>query len=149
MNAGSGIVHEEMPVPEQLETGGPIEGVQLWINPPKADKRSAPGYKDLQLESMPWPALKGGCMRVLSGTLAGVTGPAITPANIAYTHLELEAGARFEQVVPDGWTAAVIPLHGPVRIEGTVVLADSAPAWRGGHGGREGRNARQLHAAGW
>src|SRR4249920_543721 len=32
MTAGSGIVHEEMPVPEHLETGGAIEGVQLWIN---------------------------------------------------------------------------------------------------------------------
>ena len=54
MNAGSGIVHEEMPVPEHLASGGPIEGVQLWINLPKADKGSAPGYTDLQPESMPW-----------------------------------------------------------------------------------------------
>jgi hypothetical protein len=44
MNAGAGIVHEEMPVPEQLETGGPIEGVQLWINLPKSEKGTAPGY---------------------------------------------------------------------------------------------------------
>jgi redox-sensitive bicupin YhaK (pirin superfamily) len=36
MNAGSGIVHEEMPVPEHLETGGAIEGVQLWIKLPIA-----------------------------------------------------------------------------------------------------------------
>jgi len=83
MNAGTGIVHEEMPVPEQLDAGGAIEGVQLWINLPKAGKRTAPGYTDLQPESMPWTALPGGRIRVLAGTWAGVTGPAETPARIA------------------------------------------------------------------
>lgn len=125
MNAGSGIVHEEMPVPEHLETGGPIEGVQLWINLPKAHKGSAPGYTDLQPESMPWQTLPGGRIRVLAGTWAGVTGPAHTPAHIAYAHLELEAGARFQQAIPEGWIAAVVPLHGSVRVEGTDVPADS------------------------
>lgn len=125
MNAGSGIVHEEMPVPEHLETGGPIEGVQLWINLPRAHKGSAPGYTDLQPASMPWQTLPGGRIRVLAGTWAGVTGPAQTPARIAYAHLELEAGARFSQVIPEGWTAAVVPLQGMVRIEGTEVPADT------------------------
>ncbi len=125
MNAGAGIVHEEMPVPEQLHSGGPIEGVQLWINLPKADKRTPPGYTDLQPESMPWTALPGGRIRVLAGTWAGVTSPARTPAKIAYAHLELEAGARFEHVVPAGWTAAVVPLHGSIRIQGTEVAADT------------------------
>ncbi|MCE1203679.1 MAG: pirin family protein [Holophagaceae bacterium] len=125
MNAGGGIVHEEMPVPEHLETGGPIEGVQLWINLPKAEKRSQPGYTDLQPESMPWVPLPGGRIRVLAGTWAGITGPARTPARIAYGHLELEAGARFQQAVPEGWTAAVVPLHGSVRLEGTEVPADT------------------------
>jgi redox-sensitive bicupin YhaK (pirin superfamily) len=137
MNAGAGIVHEEMPVPEHLtldsgartrdpgETGGAIEGVQLWINLPKAEKGSKPGYTDLQPESMPWKELPGGRIRVLAGTWAGVTGPARTPAKMAYAHLELEAGARFEHAVPAGWTAAVVPLHGSVRVEGTDVPADS------------------------
>lgn len=125
MNAGAGIVHEEMPVPEHLETGGAIEGVQLWINLPKAEKGSKPGYTDLQPETMPWKAVPGGRIRVLAGTWAGVTGPARTPAKVAYAHLELEAGARFEHAVPAGWTAAVVPLHGSVRVEGTDVPADS------------------------
>ena len=132
MNAGSGIVHEEMPVPEQLETGGPIEGVQLWINLAKADKRSAPGYTDLQPESMPWKPLTGGRIRVLAGTLAGVTGPAITPARIAYAHLELEAGARFEQRLPEGWSSAVATLHGSLRIEGTPVSENCVAQLGGG-----------------
>src|ERR1035438_2543704 len=134
MNAGSGIVHEEMPVPEQLETGGPIEGVQLWINLPKAEKGTAPGYVDLQPESMPWQDLPGGRIRVLAGTWAGVTGPAHTPAKIAYAHLELESGARFEHPLPAGWTAAVVPLHGSIRIMGTEVPANTVALLGDGDG---------------
>jgi len=74
---------------------------------------------------MPWVPLPGGRIRVLAGTWAGVTGPARTPARIAYGHLELEAGARFQQAIPEGWTAAVVPLHGSVRLEGTEVTADT------------------------
>ncbi len=125
MHAGSGIVHEEMPVPEHLESGGPIEGVQLWINLPSADKGTAPGYTDLQPESMPWQALPAGRIRALAGTWAGVEGPARTPARIAYAHLELDAGGRFQHPLPDGWMAAVVPLRGSVRIEGTEVPADT------------------------
>ena len=80
---------------------------------------------DLQPESMPWQVLPGGRIRVLAGTWAGITGPAHTPAKIAYAHLELEPGARFEQALPVGWTAAVVPLHGSIRILDTVVPANT------------------------
>lgn len=125
MNAGAGIVHAEMPVPEQLESGGPIEGVQLWINLPRADKGSAPGYTDLQPETMPWEVIPGGRIRVLAGTWAGHTGPARTPARIAYAHLELVDEAGFKQAIPAGWTAAVVPLHGAVAIDGVAVPPDT------------------------
>ena len=125
MNAGSGIVHEVMLVPEHLETGGAIEGVQLWINLPKAAKGSTPGYTDLQPESMPWEPLPGGRIRVLAGTWAGFQGPTQTPARIGYAHLELEPGGRFQQAIPQGWMAAVVPLRGSISIEGTEVSADT------------------------
>ncbi len=125
MNAGAGIVHEELPVPEQLEAGGPIEGVQLWINLPRSEKASAPGYTDLQPEHLPWHALPEGRIRVLAGTVAGLQGPAVTPARIAYAHLELGAGGRFEASFPPDWMVAVVPLKGAVAIGGVTVVADT------------------------
>ncbi len=121
MNAGSGIVHEEMPVPEQLGRGGAIEGVQLWINLPGSQKASAPGYTDFQPEHLPWQALPGGRIRALAGTWMGVTGPIPTPAKIAYAHLELLGGSRFVHAVPPNWTVAVVPLQGEVLVKGALV----------------------------
>ena len=119
MTAGRGIVHEEMPVPEQLETGGPIEGVQLWINLPKPLKLTDPGYVDLQPETMPWAALPGGRIRSLAGEWLGARGPAETPARIAYAHLELDPGGAFEHPLPGGWSAALAVLHGAVSVAGS------------------------------
>lgn len=48
MTAGSGIIHQEMPLatPHML-------GVQLWLNLPKADKMIAPAYRDIRRETIP------------------------------------------------------------------------------------------------
>ena len=125
MNAGSGIVHEEMPVPEHLETGGAIEGVQLWINLPKAEKGSRPGYTDLHADMMPWQAFPGGRLRALAGEWMGCKGPAETPAKIAYAHVELEAGGHFEHVVPERFQAAVVLLHGDAAVSGQALASDT------------------------
>jgi hypothetical protein len=124
MNAGSGLVHEEMPVPEHLETGGAIEGVQLWINLPRTEKASPPGFTDLQPETLPWAPLPGGRLRSLAGRWLEAEGPARTPARIAYAHLELEPGGGFTHPLPPHWTAALVPLHGAIRVEGREVPAD-------------------------
>lgn len=124
MTAGSGIVHEEMPVAEHLETGGPIEGVQVWINLPRSHKAVPPGYADLQPETLPWQAVAGGRIRVLAGEWSGIRGPAQTPAAIVYAHLELEPGARFEHPIPAGWMAALVPLQGTIRIGDRDVRPD-------------------------
>ncbi len=125
MNAGSGIVHEEMPVPEHLETGGAIEGVQLWINLPITEKGSQPGYTDLHADMMPWQAFPGGRLRALAGEWMGCKGPAETPAKIAYAHVELEAGGHFEHVIPEGFQAAVVLLHGDAEVSGQALASDT------------------------
>lgn len=124
MTAGAGLVHEEMPVPEHLESGGPIEGVQLWINLPRSHKFMPPGFQDLQPEALPWRPVPGGRLRILAGRWLDAEGPARTPARIAYAHLELEPDAGFRQALPPAWTAAVVPLHGSARVAGREVPAE-------------------------
>ena len=47
MSAGRGVIHSEMPT--QDSTG--LHGFQLWINLPRAEKMSAPRYRDIPAES--------------------------------------------------------------------------------------------------
>ena len=124
MVAGRGIVHEEMPVPEHLETGGAIEGFQLWINLAAAHKGMEPGYTDLPAEVLVWKPIPGGRFKALAGSWMGAADPIAVPTPFGYAHAELEPGARFEHAIPAGWNAAVFVMKGALRIGGQTVSKD-------------------------
>ncbi|MFC7001550.1 pirin family protein [Pseudobowmanella zhangzhouensis] len=71
MNAGSGIIHSEMP----RQTEGLLRGFQLWVNLPASEKMSSPGYQDIAPEDV--PVLEKGELqvKVLAGEFEGVAGP--------------------------------------------------------------------------
>lgn len=77
MNAGRGIIHEEMP----QQTEGKMRGFQLWVNLPAAEKMSEPGYQDIKSDAI--AELKIGNqskVRVLAGEIKGVKGAVSTQA---------------------------------------------------------------------
>ncbi len=79
MTAGDGILHIETPPEDLVLSGGLFHGVQLWINLPRALKRIAPQYQDLQVEgsSTVSTADGGAFVRVLAGEVDGHHGPGI------------------------------------------------------------------------
>lgn len=77
MNAGKGIIHEEMP--EQTE--GLLQGFQLWVNLPAKEKMSAPGYQDIAPDAVNSVSLASGIdVKVLAGEFNGCSGPVQTTA---------------------------------------------------------------------
>lgn len=71
MTAGSGIIHEEMPVVH--EEG--IQGFQLWVNIPKENKMMAPRYQEIKSAEIEMVSEVGVEVRVIAGTYKDVTGP--------------------------------------------------------------------------
>jgi redox-sensitive bicupin YhaK (pirin superfamily) len=96
MTAGDGILHIETPPEHLVESGGLFHGVQLWINLPRAMKRMAPQYQDLQGldSSMVTNADGGALLRILAGEVDGHAGPGISHTPLAITHLTLAPGAQ-------------------------------------------------------
>ena len=77
MNAGKGIIHEEMP----KQTEGKMRGFQLWVNLPASEKMSAPGYFDIPSRDVPEVDLSEvSLVRVLAGNYKGVEGAVQTQA---------------------------------------------------------------------
>jgi quercetin 2,3-dioxygenase len=73
MTAGSGIIHQEMPLGDD---NGVIEGFQLWVNLPAADKMMAPRYQGVSEDEIPLVVTEDGvAIRIISGSVDGVTGP--------------------------------------------------------------------------
>jgi len=115
MTAGRGIIHSELPEQEE----GRMEGFQLWLNLPAADKMGTPGYRDIPSEEIPELRLPGVTARVIAGESHGVVG-AMRKAHTEplYLDLHLEPGATFEQALPAGHNAFVYVYQGDLAIDG-------------------------------
>lgn len=75
MNAGKGIIHEEMP----LQSEGKMRGFQLWVNLPANEKMSEPGYQDIPTANIPeLSSDNGSLIRVLAGNYLGQEGAVTT-----------------------------------------------------------------------
>ena len=62
MTAGSGIIHQEMPMASER-----MLGCQLWVNLPKKDKMTQPAYRDIKQQDVSVIQEKNATVRVLSG----------------------------------------------------------------------------------
>ena len=96
MTAGDGILHIETPPEKLVMSGGTFHGVQLWINLPKAKKRIAPQYQDLQGRDSAFVTTSdgGALIRVLAGEVAGYKGPGISHTPLSITHVTVAPGAQ-------------------------------------------------------
>lgn len=73
MTAGSGILHQEMPVGDAQ---GRMHGFQLWANLPAARKMTAPRYQDIAGSDIVERTDDDGTrVRIITGTWRGLRGP--------------------------------------------------------------------------
>jgi hypothetical protein len=114
MTAGRGVIHSEMP--EQQE--GRMEGFQLWLNLPAADKMRKPWYRDIPSAEVPQArTAEGVTVRVIAGESHGVAGAVQRElTEPLYLDLHLPAGASFEQALPESHNAFVYVYRGAISI---------------------------------
>ena len=127
MTAARGIIHSEMP----QQSAGRMRGFQLWINLPASQKMKPASYRDIAPEQVPRVTLAaGGSVRVIAGTLEqdgqrvdGPISPAAAPLSTAplYFDVELPAGARFTQALPDARNAFAYVYEGEATIAGQML----------------------------
>ena len=136
MTAGRGLIHSELPEQES----GLMEGFQLWLNLPAADKLCAPGYRDIQSTEIPELRVVGDGMAA-DGAAGDAVGPAVVARLIAgrshgvdgavrrertaplYVDLHFDAGATFAQALPPGHNAFVYVYRGALDVAGSAVAA--------------------------
>ena len=114
MTAGRGIIHAETPVP-LTEDEHTLHGIQLWTTLPRALKTSEPRYQNLTADTVAVARRPGSTIRVVGGSLAGVTGPGETLMPLVVAHVTVEAGASFEEPVPESFEMAAYVIAGEGR----------------------------------
>ncbi len=92
MTSGRGILHEEMP---RRGPSGVIDGFQLWVNLPAAQKMCPPRYQEVNASAIPTVEKAGVKVRVVAGEYEGIQGPVTEiAAQPLYMEVTLEPGAE-------------------------------------------------------
>jgi len=110
MTSGRGILHEEMP---QRSPEGNIYGFQLWVNLPARLKMSEPRYQEISDKTIPVVEKDGVKIRLVAGTIDGVSGP-VTEIAAAPLYMDVQLAPDMEWIlpVPEGHTAVVYVFEG-------------------------------------
>jgi redox-sensitive bicupin YhaK (pirin superfamily) len=115
ITAGRGIWHGEGGGGE----AGPVHGLQLWINLPRALKGIDPGYQAVQADQIPEKEIDDARVRVLVGE--GSPTQLQTPA--VYWDVTLPAGGTTELPVPAGFQGFAYLLGGAGSFGGNALAA--------------------------
>lgn len=115
MTAGSGILHQEMPQPADR-----MLGFQLWLNLPAADKMTHPTYLSITQDMIPLVEVEAACVRVLSGSFAGIEG--VKPNHIQATIYDISLQEDGSIEIPTKLDETVFVF----LIEGDAVINDQA-----------------------
>ncbi len=116
MTAGRGIVHAERPSP------GGLHGLQLWTSLPRAQKRREPVYQHFDAGSLPEFERDGVRVRVVGGTLGGVTSPAQASSPTLLAHAAFGKSASIELDVPADFEVGVYVASGKAVVNGLAAV---------------------------
>ena len=116
MTAGRGIIHSELASPEFLESGGTMEGIQLWVNLSKANKMVQPRYQDVKAETIPVIHQEGASIKVVAGRFLDQQGPVETYSPVLALQLELTAGASVSLPINEKWNSFLYLLDGAIEL---------------------------------
>jgi quercetin 2,3-dioxygenase len=122
LTAGSGIVHEALPTPEFLASGGRQHMLQIWLNLPAHLKGTPPRSQNAEAGDLPVAVTPEGAeITVLAGASHGVTGPFETRTPVLVAHGRLAAGTSAEFTAPVGHNAMVYVMRGEVTVAGEAL----------------------------
>jgi redox-sensitive bicupin YhaK (pirin superfamily) len=120
MTAGRGIVHSERTPLETRDRPSRLHGIQTWLALPKQAEETAPEFHHHAADSLPTIDADDVSVRVIAGSLLGLTSPVRTYSAVGYGAVELRAGAVLV-LPPEHEERAVHLVDGALKVDGESV----------------------------
>ncbi len=117
MTAGRGIVHSERTGMELRTTGSPIHGLQMWVALPQAREEMEAAFAHHETAEFPIVEDDGKTVRVVVGSLYGVTSPVPVVHETFFGDVHLKAGSQLP-LDPGHEERALYVIDGVVDIAG-------------------------------
>ncbi len=113
-NAGRGIIHSEKADKAFVEKGGRSQGIQLWINTPKAEKMNPPSYQPITKNEIVLIEKEGVEFRLISGKYEDKKGPA--KSDVVTAMLRMKANSEFSLHFPADHNVTFYILEGELSL---------------------------------
>lgn len=124
MTAGSGIIHQEMPLGNRQRR---MYGFQLWANLPATSKMMAPRYREVKSGEIPEVTQASGTrVKVICGRVGDTVGPVrdiVTDPE--YLDVTIPTGATFAHSLTPGHTVFAYVIGGSGRFGATAIRAEN------------------------
>lgn len=117
INAGRGMIHSEKADKEFIESGGRSQGIQLWINLPKAKKMNPPSYQPITKDEIVLIEKEGVEFRLVSGSYFDKKGPAYS--EVVTGMLRMKANSDFTFTFPKTNNVCFYVLEGELTLNDT------------------------------
>ena len=131
MTAGRGIVHSERSDADLRKRQQSLYGLQSWVALPRRDEEADPAFLHYPGAVLPVMAAEGVGLRVIAGTVHGLTSPVATHSELFYGDVILQPRARFVLEAAYDERAAYL-IEGVVEIDGVAFDAGRLLAFGAG-----------------
>jgi quercetin 2,3-dioxygenase len=118
MSAGRGIIHDE-----NVEAGGRVRILQLWIALPTRDRALEPQFEIIRREAAPVVRLADAEAVLYSGTSGSASSPTRNRVPATMIDLTMKPNATFEQDLPLAYNGFFYVIDGSVQVGGDQIAA--------------------------
>lgn len=120
INAGRGIIHSEKADKAFVEKGGRSQGIQLWINTPKAEKMNPPTYQPITKNEIVLIEKEGSEFRLISGKYKDQKGPA--KSDVVTAMLRMKENSEDTFIFPADHNVTFYVLEGELKLNSNQTI---------------------------
>ena len=125
MTTGSGLIHSELVTDNFKKGGGIMQGLQIWVNLPKKDKKAKPGYQHINKGKIPTIIIeeKNVNIKILVGEVLGQSSSVHTYSPVSIFDTQFTKPNELSLSIPSEQMAMVYIIKGELKLKNSGISA--------------------------
>ena len=125
MTTGSGLIHSELVTDNFKKSGGVMQGLQIWVNLPKKNKKAKPGYQHIFQDKIPTITMedKSVNIKILVGEVMGQSSLVNTYSPVSIFNAQFKESDEFSFSIPNEQIAMVYIIEGKLKLQYAETIA--------------------------
>ena len=118
MTTGSGLIHSELVTDKFKNSGGVMQGLQIWVNLPQKYKKVKPWYQHIKKDDIPTiDDLNNVLIKVLVGEVKNVSSAVQTHSPVSIFDVQFSKPNLIDLDIPKNQTVMVYVIDGELKFD--------------------------------